>query len=306
MLLVSGSGSQDRDQIIGGFKTFQKLAVNLFDEVYSTFRYDDRGVGASTGNTDVTLDQMAEDVVNIVDYLKSEYSESISGVVLLGHNQGGIVASLAANRTDADGVILAASPFLPGDKIISEQIEKIAETREISDEIVEQNLRFQEEVFNVVRTGSGWEEIEAELAGRLEEQIRELPIEHQNALGDMSAFIHSEVERQLETAKSQWFKSWIEIDPTEIVEKVKVPVLALFGEKDTQVLPESNKEIADSLADASEVSFQAVIINDANHLFQAANTGMPSEYGMLEHEFTDSFILEIDQFLDSIQFRSPD
>ena len=122
----------------------------------------------------------------------------------------------------------------------------------------------------------------------------------------MSSFIQSQVNRQLETAKSRWFKSWIESDPVNVISSVDIPMFALFGEKDSQVLPVSNKEVADSLASASNIPLRTVIIPDANHLFQEANTGMPTEYGMLEQEFTNDFIRQIDQFLDSMQFVAPD
>lgn len=306
VILVSGSGSKDRNQDISGFKIFQQLAYRLYAEGYSTFRYDDRGVGESTGETDVTLQEMGSDLGQVIDYLQAKYNGEMSRLILLGHNQGGLVAAMAAHDAPVDGLILAATPFQRGDEIITEQIQKISEVRDIPEEVVRQNLDFQEKVYHVVRTGAGWQEIENDLAGRLEQQIRELPPEHQNALGDMSAFIQSQVDRQLETAKSRWFKSWIETDPDEVISDLNVPIFAFFGEKDTQVLPEGNKLAADSLASTSKISLQTAIIPGANHLFQEANTGMPTEYSLLDPKFADDFIRQIDQFLDSVQFNAPD
>lgn len=305
VILVSGSGSKTRNQEIGGFKTFQQLAANLYDEGYSTFRYDDRGIGKSTGNRDVTLQQMESDLVDMINYLITEYKSRISGVILFGHNQGGLIASMAVSEAPVDGLILAATPFLDAEMIITEQIRKISEVREISDKIVEQNLAFQSKVYEVVRKGSGWVDIESELAERLEAQIKELPVEHQNALGDMSAFIQSQVDRQLETAKSRWFKSWLETDPHTVMRSINVPALALFGEKDSQILPASNQKAADSLAAASGIPLQTAVIPEANHLFQEANSGMPMEYGLLEKEFTDGFINRIDRFIESILSNEP-
>lgn len=307
VVLVSGSGGENRNLDIGGFQIFQSLAARLYKEGYSTFRYDDPGVGGSTGNTDVTLQELAMILSDIVQNLKMEYTERISGIVLLGHNQGGLVASMAANETEEiDGIVLAATPFVPGDENIEQQIRKISEVKEVSDEIIQRNLAFQEKIYAVVRQDGGWKPIEDELAMRLQNQIEKLPLEHQNALGDMSAFIQSQIDRQLETAKSRWFKSWIETDPITVFEKIQVPVLAVFGEKDTQVLPKENSDKADSLASVSDLYLQTVIIPEANHLFQKANTGMPMEYGILEKEFSPNFISQIDQFVNSIQFSTPD
>lgn len=305
VILVSGSGAQNRNQEIGGFKIFQQLSLQLYKDGYSTFRYDDRGVGKSTGNLDVTLNEMKSDLVLLIDSLKSDYSDRISEIVLLGHNQGGLVAAMAAKETTVDGLVLAAAPFQEAEKIISDQIRKISEVREISDDVVQQNLAFQSKVYDAIREDSGWAEIESELADRLESQIKELPLEHQNALGDMSEFIESQVDRQLETAKTRWFKSWVEINPHNVFSGVEVPMLAVFGEKDTQVLPTSNRVKADSLAKSEDLPLRSMVISGANHLFQEANTGMPMEYGLLEQEFADEFMILIDQFLDSIESTEP-
>lgn len=306
VILVSGSGGKDRNHNVGGFQTFQKLSSRLYEEGYSTFRYDDPGVGESTGNADVTLQELSTVLVDMIQYLSNEYPEKISGIVLLGHNQGGLVASMAAKESSVDGVVLAATSFVPGDENIAQQIRKISEVKEVSNEIVQQNLAFQEKIYEVVREDGDWTPIEDELAMRLQSQIEELPLQHQNTLGDMSAFIQSQVSRQLETAKSRWFKSWIETYPISIFEEFQVPVLAVFGEKDTQVLPQPNSTKADSLASASDLFLQTVVVPEANHLFQKANTGMPNEYGMLEKEFVIDFISQIDQFMGSIQFRAPE
>lgn len=307
VILVSGSGGEDRNQNISGFQTFRRLSAGLYEEGYSTFRYDDPGMGESTGSSDVTLREMSTNLVDIIQHLRTEYAENIPGIVLAGHNQGGLVASMAAMESEGvDGVVLAATPFVPGDENISQQIRKISEIKNVSEEVVQRNLAFQEKIYDVVREGRDWKPIEDELAKRLQNQIEELPLKHQNTLGDMSAFIQSQVDRQLETAKSRWFKSWIETNPISVFEELKVPVLAVFGEKDTQVLPQPNLAKADSLASASDLNLQTVVLPEVNHLFQKANTGMPTEYGMLEKEFAPGFISEIDQFISSIQFRAPD
>lgn len=307
IILVSGSGGEERNQEIGGFQTFRQLSATLYELGYSTFRYDDPGIGESTGSIDLTLQEMSANLGDIIQHLRTEYAENISGIVLFGYNQGGLVASMAARDNEGvDGVVLAATPFVPGDENITQQIQKIADVKEVSDEIVQQNLEFQEKIYNIVREEGDWKPIEEELAKRLQSQIEELPLEHQNTLGDMSAFIQSQIDRQLETAKSRWFKSWIETNPISVFEKLEVPVLAIFGEKDTQVLAQPNSSKADSLASVSDLYLQTVVVPEANHLFQNANSGMPSEYGMLDPEFADEFISEIDQFLSSIHFGTPD
>jgi uncharacterized protein len=143
VILLSGSGSQNRDENIAGFRVFGILAAKLFENGYSTFRYDDRGVGQSEGNADATLYDLAEDVTDIIQYLHRNYKNRFTDLILLGHSQGGLVASIAATKTDVSALIFMASPFLRGDKIIDEQIKIISEQRGILEEVLEQNLEFQ-------------------------------------------------------------------------------------------------------------------------------------------------------------------
>jgi pimeloyl-ACP methyl ester carboxylesterase len=186
VILVSGSGSQDRDQTVAGFPTFRLLSTNLYNRGYSTFRYDDPGVGGSTGNADATLEELASDLIEVVRHLSQRFGNEISGVVLAGHSQGGLVSGLAAREINVQGVILLATPFLRGDQVINDQIRTISVARGVPDEIVEQNLQFQESLYEVVRDSGNWEEVEQDLYQRLEEQVNKLPEQQRQSLGDMS------------------------------------------------------------------------------------------------------------------------
>lgn len=288
-ILLTGSGSQDRNETVAGFGIFKELADILHDHGFSSFRYDDRGVGRSSGNPDATLSELAGDTMDIIEYLKSNYSESFSGIVLIGHSQGGLVATLTASETEVDGIFYMAAPFLSGDQIINGQIEKISELQGIKEEIVEQNLDFQNRIYTIVRNNGDWQDVEDDLASRLEDQINELPEAQRDALGNMDAFIETQVNRQLAAAKSRWFKSFIEYDPAEDLSSLSIPMLAVFGEKDVQVLSEPNTEAASSLSNTQNGGIPAITIPEANHLFQKAETGTPGEYGALEKEFIEGF-----------------
>lgn len=301
VIMITGSGSQDRDENVAGFRVFGELAEALFDSGYSSFRYDDIGIGESTGAEDATLQHLADDLMDIIGHLSSTHGEVFEGIVLLGHSQGGGVAALAASGNElVNGIIFMAAPFLSGDKIINQQIRAISEAQGVNESIVEQNLDFQSRIYEVVRSGGDWEEIEQDLSERLEKQVNTLPEQQREALGDMDTFIRSQVARQLAAAKTDWFRSFIELEPAEVVKTLQIPMLAVFGEKDMQVISELNREVADSLAENSEIDLSTVIIPEANHLFQQANTGMPGEYGMLEKRFAEGFVRSIVEWLDQL------
>jgi uncharacterized protein len=279
---------------------FRVLSDKLYEAGYSTFRYDDRGIGQSEGEMDATLQEMAEDLKDIIQYLRENHGRQFENLILLGHNQGGLVASLAAQHIEVSGLVFMGTPFLRGDEIINQQIMILSEERDVPEEVVDMNLNFQQKIFDVVRNNSDWDDIEQDLANRLEEQINELPAEQRAALGDMSSFVQSQVDRQLSTAKSRWFKSLIELEPSGLIEELDVPTLAIFGENDMQVPAETNAEVASRLSASENTLLETVIISDANHLFQRANSGMPGEYGMLEREFADDFLDELFHWLQTV------
>ena len=300
VIFLSGSGSQTRDADIAGFKVFEELSNRLYDKGYSTFRYDDRGTGGSQGDSDATLYDLAEDVEDVVRYLKEYHSELFTEIILLGHSQGGLVASIAAKSVDIDGIIFAASPFISGDEVINQQIIKISEAQGIDEEIVEQNLIFQNRIYDIVKTGGDWTVLEEDLAERLEEQINRLPEPQRNALGDMSVFIRSQINRQLAAAKTDWFKSFIEFEPSEYIGSLTIPMLAVFAEKDAQVILDTNRSMAEFIKEEYSLQFVIETITNANHLFQNSNTGLPSEYGMLEREFAEGYIEAIVEWLNGL------
>lgn len=300
IILVSGSGAQDKDSNVAGFRVFGELSRHLYKEGYSTFRYDDRGINESTGDPDATLQELSNDLVEIIDYLRQSFGEDFSNIILAGHSQGGLVASIAANETAVGGILYMAVPFFRGDEIINQQIRILSEENDVPEAVVEQNLQFQERIYNVARNELDWGPIEEDLSNRLAAQIDRLPEQQRNALGDMSSFIQSQVDRQLSAAKSRWFKSLIEFEPETAILNLQISQLAVFGEKDMQVLSDKNYQKADELQKKS-ATIESVIIPDANHLFQVATTGMPTEYGMLDREFSILFLEEITSWLNSFR-----
>lgn len=301
VVLLSGSGLQDRDENIAGFRVFRELSDILYRNGFSSFRFDDRGIGMSEGDQDATIEDLGEDLADILKYLSRNFGDQFSGFVLLGHSQGGMVATLAADKADVDGIVFMASPFLKGDEIINEQIVLLSQSSGVSEEVLKTNLNFQQQIYDVVRSEGDWNEIEQNLADRLEEQINQLPEQQRAALGDMTSFIQSQINRQLSAAKSRWFKSMIDFNTAEKISEISVPMLVLFGEKDVQVAAATNSAKAAELLAEFGLQMHITVIPEANHLFQKANTGLPGEYGMLERSFSPGFADSILRWLNGLE-----
>jgi len=294
VILISGSGSQTRNSAVAGFEVFEELAEQLALRGIPSFRYDDRGTGNSTGSGDATLPELAADLKAVAEHFSSGgYASLFEDIVFLGHSQGGLVSLIAAEELTPQKVVLLATPTLPGSEIIKLQIRQISEVQGISDEVLNRNLEFQQKVFEAARTGDGWDALEADIEERLREQLSQLPESQRSTLGNMDQFIQAQVSRQLDGAKSPWFKSFIETDPRPYLQSLEVPALAIFGENDSQVQAAPNR------AELGQIdgNFTTVTIPEANHLFQVSESGMPGEYGILDKEFAPGLIDQIEGFL---------
>jgi len=293
VIFISGSGSQTRNGSVAGFEIFKELTDQLAVQGISSFRYDDRGTGQSTGSGDATIEQLAGDLAAIAKNLSRDNISAFENIAYLGHSQGGLVSLIAAEEFTPKKMVLLATPMLPGDEIITQQIRHISEQQRIPDDVLARNMGFQKKVFEAARTGEGWAALETELEERLREQLNELPEKQLSTLGNMEQFIQTQVSRQLGGAKSSWFRSFIVTDPRSYIPSEDVPVLALFGENDSQVLPSPNRSALEQI----DGNFIISTVPKANHLFQMSESGMPGEYGILDKTFAPGLVTQIADFL---------
>lgn len=278
VLLISGSGAQDRNQTVFGHHPFLVMADYLTRRGIAVLRVDDRGVGGSTGNvSQSTTEDFASDVLAGIDYLTSRAEINPEQIGLIGHSEGGIIAPIAATQSpDVAFIVLMAAPGLTGEDIIYQQSALIAKAEGISDEVIAKNLVLQENIFAVVKQEKDCTVAKNKLRKILEEELSE---EEKKALGDFDAYIESQVQRVL----TPWFRHFLLYDPKPILMKVTCPVLAITGEKDLQVPANENlKAIEEALKAGGNEQYTIKEIPGLNHLFQTAETGAPSKYIKIE------------------------
>jgi len=293
VVLITGSGAQNRDEEVMGFKPFKLIADYLTRSGIAVLRCDDRGVGGSTGSMEkATGDDFANDAEAQVKYLLTRSEIDHKKIGLLGHSEGGIIASMVAARLkDIAFIVLMAGPAVTGDKIISKQIEHLMHAGGATDAEIKTELARQEQVYKVVRTNKGWDDLKLELQKDAKESLNKMTIEQRKAVADEDKLINTSVEAKIKGAKSPWFKYFIDFDPAKQLEKVKCPVLALFGELDMQVPLDLNKEPMEKVFKKSGNKDYAIhVFPKANHLFQEAETGNPAEYAALKKEFVAGFM----------------
>ena len=293
VVLISGSGDQDRDSNLFGFPMFAVLANHLARVGVASLRFDDRGVGGSTGDGLLaTIEDRAGDVEAAVDLLVARDDIDAEGIGLVGHSEGGVVAPLVANRTDSVAfVVLLAAPAVSADEILQAQQRELLDEADATAEQIEEARAFQQLVFRAVATGQGWDEVESSIRELVRQQMEALPEDTRNAIPDEDAYLDVIVAQETASLRSAWFASFFDYDPRPAIVALSVPVLALYGELDTQVPAAANATaMSDAIAESNIPGHTLATIPAANHLFQQASTGSVNEYAQLEPEFAPEFL----------------
>ncbi len=284
VILISGSGPQDRDETIFEHKPFWVLADHLSRQGIAVLRVDDRGVGKSTGNLDAsTSEDFAGDVLAGVAYLAGRAEVDGRRIGLIGHSEGGLIAPMAATRSGQVAfVVLLAGPGVPGREILDHQGRLIAEKSGAGPELIEHDSRQRQRMFEILRSNPDDAAAAEQLVVFYRGQLDELPAAKKTQLGDLDKVARAQVAG----VATPWFRFFLDYDPRPTLRKVKVPVLVLSGEKDLQVDPEQNvPAIAKALKKARNRDVTVEVLPGLNHLFQTASRGTPDEYARIEETF---------------------
>lgn len=293
IVLVSGSGPQDRDETITGtaMKPFALLAEGITPAGVAVLRYDDRGTGESTGdfNSAVTAD-FAADAAAALAYLATRDDIAPDQIGVFGHSEGGLVAASLGAQDLPAFIISLAGPGVTGMDVLLLQNRRIMEADGVSEEIIQAQVNMLTAAFPLVIAGDNGAAVEATRAGALE-LFAALDEATQAQVGPAGQFAEATVQQAMAQMATPWFISFLESDPAADWAQTTVPVLAIFGGLDVQVDAEQNAPAVEAaLAEAGNDDATVVVLPGANHLFQAATTGSVSEYSTLPGTFTPDLI----------------
>jgi uncharacterized protein len=282
VILITGSGAQDRDESILGHKPFLVLADYLTRRGIAVLRVDDRGVGGSTGSTKIsTSEDFAGDSLAGLAFLKNRTDIDSKKIGLIGHSEGGLIAPIAAARTkDVAFIVLMAGTGLPGSKILEIQGQLILKAGGASESEMKEERSRQKRLIDIITTERNEKAAEAKLKAAWKEIVAAMPEAERKALDASGGSLH---EAAITGFNDTWFRYFLTYDPRPTLRLVRCPVLALNGEKDLQVSAKENlAEIAKALQAAGNRTVKTVELPGLNHLFQPCKTGSPSEYAAIE------------------------
>jgi pimeloyl-ACP methyl ester carboxylesterase len=287
LVLVSGSGSQNRNEEIFGHKPFWVIADYLTKNGIAVLRYDDRGVGASGGMASgATTADLALDARSAFDYLSTRPEIEQTRLGILGHSEGGLIAfMLAAEYKDIAFIVSLAGPGVDGKTILLEQSDYISRLSGVSESIRKDNRIVMDKVYDLMttnKTHQSWgDEVIAFTSTYYSSKQR-------------GQYSEEDIERakrnllaSIPESSYAWMKYFVMSDPAPYFASISCPVLALNGRKDCQVLAEQNiNAIKSGLQSAGNKQVTTMILPGLNHLFQTSQTGLPSEYNIIEETFS--------------------
>lgn len=298
IVLVSGSGPQNRDEEMMGHRPFWVLADYLTNLGYGVLRYDDRGTYNSEGDfsSATTLD-FATDAASAVFYLKNRPEVDSTKIVVIGHSEGGLIANiLGAKIPDLAGIVSLAGTSIRGDSILKIQTRLMAESIGEKGAQLELTNAFNDAVWNAVINSKSMEDLEIELKAISKVFVKKFR---------KKKFIKkSEEAKVIQSVKisilNPWMYEFIRYSPSEDIKNIKCNVLVIIGSKDIQVTSKENIEGYNKLLPKNRKLHTIKELKGLNHLFQKCTTCTVSEYGQLEETFSMDAMEEIRDFLQEI------
>ena len=288
MVLVSGSGQQDRDEELMNHRPFWVIADYCALHGIAVLRYDDRGVGGSIGEVkNATSMDFSYDAEAAFDYLRNRKEINASKVGILGHSEGGIINFMvSARRPEVAFLVSLAGPSVNGIEVLKEQQAAILRTSSMSEEMVQFSGNANAQMFDIIEASSSREEADS--------LLRQL----------VKGWGYNEelTEQTVGQMASPWMYYFLKYDPTEAIIKTNGPALLLNGSKDLQVIASQNLSGYEKIiAEHGKTNLTLRELPDLNHLFQHCETGSPNEYFEIEETISPEVLEMIVRFVKGIK-----
>jgi uncharacterized protein len=292
VVLIAGTGPQDRDATTAGHRPFLVLADHLVRRGVAVLRYDERGIGASTGShSDASTADLARDAAAAVHWLHAHPRVDANHVGLIGHSEGGMIAPMVAAEADVGFVVLLAAPGIPMRQLAPMQAAAMARAEGANARQVAGSVRMSEQLGALFAQELSAAELQARARPVLEEGFASLP----------PAVRNREIERALAHYASPWAQFAMRHDPGPHLAALRVPVLALNGTLDSQVDATVNlKAIEAAVRRGGNTRVTVRPLPGLNHYFQTARSGALSEYSRISETFSPAALNTISTWIQAL------
>ena len=287
MVLVSGSGQQNRDEELMNHRPFWVIADYLSRRGIAVLRYDDRGMGGSNGEVkNATSLDFSYDAEAAFDFLRNRKEINASQVGILGHSEGGIINFMVAERRPEVAFLVSlAGPAVNGIEVLKEQQAAILRAQGMTEEMIQFSGNANAQMFDIIEASS--DRVEADSL------LRQL----------LKGWGYNEelTEQTVGQMASTWMYYFLKYDPKEAIVKTTCPALLLNGSKDLQVIASQNIPAYEKIiAEHGKTNLTLQELPDLNHLFQHCETGSPTEYFEIEETISLEVLEMIVEFVKKI------
>ena len=293
VVMVTGSGAQNRDEEIMGHKPFFVIADYLTRNGIAVLRCDDRGTAASQGtHATATNEDFATDTEAMVNYLRSRKEINAKKIGIIGHSAGGIIAFIVAKKDPSIAFVVSlAGAGVRGDSLMLKQVELISKSQGMPDAVwqgMKPSIRNRYAILQ--QTDKTPEELQKELYADVTKTMSPEQLKDLNTIQQLSA--------QISSMTSPWYLHFMRYDPAQDLKKLKCPVLALNGEKDIQVDAAMNlAAIQERITGNGNKNVTVKAYPNLNHLFQTCEKGTLAEYGQLEETINPEVLKDIIEWI---------
>jgi pimeloyl-ACP methyl ester carboxylesterase len=297
VILITGSGAQDRNEEIAGHQPFKVIADHLTKCGYAVFRYDDRGYAKSKGDLgNSTSYDFMTDAAAIVKFFGDYPNINSDNIGIIGHSEGAMIAMMLAAKYPKDiaYIISLAGPAISISKLMLKQTEDINRAAGIAEEDIQWISKMTDKAFDIALKSKNQTEMRKGIVKLYQEYSEDRSPEQIEEFGLNQAGINRAVMQM----SSEWMKYFIAFEPSKYLKKIKCPVLALNGTKDIQVNYIQNIEGFKSSINHKKCPLLEVnVIENLNHLFQHAETGTVQEYYYITETFSPLALEIIEEFI---------
>ncbi|HEY0679868.1 MAG TPA: alpha/beta fold hydrolase [Chitinophagaceae bacterium] len=302
VVLITGSGQQNRDEEIFGHKPFAVIADQLTKNGFVVLRADDRGVGQTTGmNASVTTLDFCDDVSVGLDYLIGRKEVNKNKLALIGHSEGGMIAPiLAAKRKDITAIVLMAAPGKPTTELLIEQNEAILTSMGFSKEYLKSYLELYSAILYLMKNNNNKDSaktmVSAQVEGWMQRTNKNIVVATTGIMNDERKAAY--IDAMVEAFSSSWFKYFLNYEPQQYIEKLTCKVFAINGSKDVQVISKTNLAgIEASLKKSKSKGYLIKEYEGLNHLFQKCKLCSTMEYGKIDETISPAVLKDITDWL---------
>ncbi len=284
VILITGSGSQNRNEELMGHKPFLVIADYLTRNGIAVLRYDDRGVGQSQqGSASATSIDFATDVESAFLFLKTNPKINPRLIGLAGHSEGGLIAPIVASEDHEVAFVISLSGTgVTGEKILYRQTYDINKASGMKEEELKSSISMAKKMYAILKKEPDNKKATEKMSAIMKETMISQKSSPEDVKKSLEQFPNSAA-----MLTSSWFRTFLVIDPAKYWKKVTCPVLALNGEKDLQVAAEVNlPAIEKAVKSGGNKSVKTISFPDLNHLYQHCKTGLPTEYSEIEETFS--------------------